>query len=126
MTQVVERTNRARFNRERTARAKGSQPVVFESATVDALAGMVLALLGEVVVLRDRLDANERLLAAAGLHGPDDVDRFAPDAAGKARRAAMRQGTYDRVLGVARDRLLPQALADQRDYDATLAAVSAD
>lgn len=118
---MVERTNRAR-----TARAKGSQPVVFENQTVDALAGMVLALLGEVVVLRDRLDANERLLAAAGLHGPEDIDRFAPDAEGKARRAAMRQRAYDRVLGVARDRLLPQSLMDQRDYDATLAAVAAD
>ena len=118
---MVERTNL-----DRKARSKGSQPVVFESQTVDALAGMVLALLGEVMVLKDRLDANERLLAAAGLHGPADVDRFAPDADARAHRGAYRQACYDRVLGVARDRLLPEMLAEQHAYEGELARVAAD
>jgi hypothetical protein len=118
---VAERTNR-----ERTRRSKGSQPVVFESETVDALAAMTIALLGEVMVLRDRLDANEQLLAAAGVHRPKDVDRYQPDAEVRARRGAARQAAYERVLGAARDKLLPEALAQQRDYDTTLAAVAAD
>jgi hypothetical protein len=87
---------------------------------------MVLALLGEVAVLKDRLDANERLLAAAGLHGPDDVDVFSPDAQVRAHRSAYRQACYDRVLGVARDRLLPEALAEQQAYESTLSIVAAD
>ena len=115
-----------RINRDRISRSKGSQPVVFEHETIDALAGMVLALLGEVVVLKDRLDANERLLKAAGLHGPADIDRFAADAPARAHRAAYRQATYDRVLGVARDRLLPDSLAQQQAYHSTLAAVSGE
>jgi hypothetical protein len=107
-------------------RSRGSHPVVFETATVDALAGMVLALLGEVVVLKDRLDANERLLAAAGLHGPEAVDGFSPDPAARQHRAAYRQGIYDRVLGVARDRLMPGALAEQAAYVGELADVAGD
>ena len=115
-----------RMNLDRKARSKGSQPVVFESETVDALAGLVLALLGEVVVLKDRLDANERLLKAADLHGPADIDTFAPDAEARAHRAAYRQGIYDRVLGSARDKLMPEALADQHDYEGVLDAVTRD
>ncbi len=115
-----------RKNLDRKAFAKGSQPVVFGDPTTDALAGMVLALLGEVAVLKDRLDANERLLAAAGLHGPDDVDAFSPDAQVRAHRGAYRQACYDRVLGVARDRLLPEALAEQQAYESTLSIVAAD
>ena len=115
-----------RTNQERISRSRGSQPVVFESATVDALSGMVLALLGEVMVLKDRLDANERLLQAAGLHGPATVDGFAPDADAHAHRGAYRQATYDRVLGVARDRLLPDILAEQQAYEGVLTQVAAD
>jgi hypothetical protein len=115
-----------RKNMERTRRSIGSQPVVFESQTVDALSGMVLALLGEVMVLKDRLDANERLLAAAGLHGPGDIDGFAPDQAARDYRGAYRQAAYDRVLGVARDKLMPEALAEQQAYDGVLRDVAAD
>ncbi|RVU06980.1 hypothetical protein EOE18_03200 [Novosphingobium umbonatum] len=115
-----------RKNLDRAARPKGSQPVVFESATQDALAGMVLALLGEVMVLKDRLDANERLLKAAGLHGPEDIDAYHPDADARAYRGAYRAKAYDRVLGVARDKLLPDALALQADYEQEVARVAAD
>ncbi|AXU21053.1 hypothetical protein C7W88_18940 (plasmid) [Novosphingobium sp. THN1] len=118
---MVERTNL-----DRKVFAKGSQPVVFGDQTTDALAGMVLALLGEVVVLKDRLDANERLLKAAGLHGTADVDVFNPDAEVRAHRGAYRQAIYDRVLGVARDRLLPEALAEQQAYEGEVARVAAD
>lgn len=115
-----------RTNLDRKARSKGSQPVVFESETVDALAGMVLALLGEVVVLKDRLDANERLLKLAGLHGPQDIDRFAPDQAARAYRSTYREGIYDRVLGTARDKLMPEALSEQSAYEGVLDAVTRD
>lgn len=113
-----------RSNRDRIQRARGSQPVVFENQTVDALAAMVIALLGEVAVLRDRLDANERLLEAAGLHGPERVDLFQPDAAAKARRAEVRNASYNRVLGAGRDKLVPDLLTEQQRYDETLSAVA--
>lgn len=115
-----------RRNLNRTAHSRGSQPVVLENATQDALAGMVLALLGEVMVLKDRLDANERLLQAAGLHGPDRVDAYHADDAARAYRAVYRQKAYERVLGVARDRLMPETLAEQAAYENEVARVAAD
>ena len=113
-----------RINRDRVQHAHGSQPVVFENQTVDALAAMVIALLGEVSVLRDRLDANERLLSAAGLHGPDKVDGFQPDAEARARRAEARNASYGRVLGAGRDKLVPDLLTEQQNYELSLGAVA--
>ena len=115
-----------RRNLDRISRSIGSQPVVFENESVDALAGMVLSLLGEVMVLRDRLDANERLLQAAGLHGPADVDEFQPDQAATAYRAANRELVYDRVLGSAVNHLLPQQLAEQQAYEDLVDDVARD
>ncbi|TWB40612.1 hypothetical protein [Nitrospirillum pindoramense] len=110
-----------RKNQERVSRAQGSQPTIFKDAVTDALGAMVMALLGEVMVLRDRLDAHERL---AGGYGPADVDAFRPDPEARAYRAAYRRLAYDRVLGVARDKLLPDSLREQRDYDTVLDEVT--
>jgi hypothetical protein len=115
-----------RTNKDRIQRSVGSQPVIFKDAQTDALTAMVLALLGEVVVLRDRLDAHERLSARQGGFGPAEVDDYRPDEAARAPRARLRQATYDRVLGAARDKLLPQALQEQHDYDHVVSDVSTD
>lgn len=114
-----------RRNLDRIQRSLGSQPVIHDSPTVDALGAMVIALLGEVTVLRDRLDANERLGKAQGGHGPSEVDAYLPDVAASAERGRYRDAMYDRVLGVARDRLIPEALRQgQRDYDRVMDDVS--
>ncbi len=42
--------------------AKGKRPVYFEDPQVDKLLAMVIALTGEVSVLRERIDNLERLL----------------------------------------------------------------
>ncbi|WP_339689794.1 hypothetical protein [uncultured Parasphingorhabdus sp.] len=115
-----------RKNQDRTSRSKGSQPVLFEDERQDALASMVMSLLGEVMVLKDRLDANERMLEAVGMHGPDDVDRFVPDADVSQHRGAYRQAIYDRVLGSALERLLPESLTEQSAYDGVVNEVASD
>ena len=88
-----------RRNLDRISRSIGSQPVVFVNESVDALAGMVLSLLDEVMILRDRLDAN---------------------------RAANREFVYDRVLGSAVNHLLPQQLAEQQAYEDLVDDVARD
>jgi hypothetical protein len=114
-----------RRNLDRVKQPLGSQPVFHDEATVDALGAMVIALLGEVMVMRDRLDANERLSARRGGDGPADVDRYLPDPAVAAERARYRDAAYDRVLGAARDRLMPAALREQQKaYDQVIADVS--
>lgn len=114
-----------RRNLDRLQRPLGSQPLIHDNATVDALGAMVVALLGEVAVLRDRVDAHERVSLARGGFGRADIDLYLPDAAVSAERASYRDAIYDRVLGVARDRLMPEALRQgQRDYDQVMDDVS--
>ncbi len=107
-------------------RSLGSQPVVFESLETDALASLVLSLLGEVMVLKDRVDANERLLKDNGLHGPEDVDNYETDPLVRAHRSAYRQAIYDRVLGAGLQKLMPEALEQQKEYEDTLNMVKED
>ena len=115
----------ARFNLDRIQRSIGSQPSFHNDPTIDALTSMVIALLGEVAVLRDRIDAGERLSEAAGGHGPSDVDRFQTDATVAAARGKVRDAIYDRVLGVGLDRVLPEELKRQQvAYEQTLSDVS--
>lgn len=114
-----------RRNLDRVQRPLGSQPLIHDNATVDALGTMVIALLGEVAVLRDRIDAHERLNAAGGGFGRGEVDGYLPDAPVAAERTAYRNAIYDRVLGAARDRLMPEALRQgQRDYEQVMDDVS--
>ncbi|MBW4504596.1 MAG: hypothetical protein KME57_34885 [Scytonema hyalinum WJT4-NPBG1] len=44
--------------------AKGKRPVYFEDPQTDKVLAIVMALIGEVSVLRERLDTIERLLEA--------------------------------------------------------------
>jgi hypothetical protein len=83
--------------RERLAVHKGRRTVPGVDPRVDTLLGMVLSLTSEVAVLRERLDAHERLAAAGGFTGPDAVDAYVPDAAAEEARAAQRQRLLAKV-----------------------------
>ena len=60
-------------------RAKGRRPDYFDDPAIDRLLSMVLSLVGEVSVVRDRLDTVERLLDAKGTISREDIERYAPD-----------------------------------------------
>ena len=55
--------------------AKGKKPQYFADPTVDKLLSMVLTLMGELSVTRDRLDTVERLIENNGLFKVDDIER---------------------------------------------------
>lgn len=59
---------------------------------------MIVALTGEVAVLRARLDAFERLSGAAGGVSSAQVDAFQADAPAEQARAAQRQRLLRRVF----------------------------
>jgi hypothetical protein len=77
---------------------KGERPTFFPDPAVDRLWWVTLALLGEVSLLRDRLDAHERLAARHGLYTPADVDGFEPTVDEARSRAAVREELVDRAL----------------------------
>lgn len=85
--------------RARLARiAKGRKPQYFSDPAIDKLLSITMTLAAELSVTRDRLDTVERLLAKRRVLGPEDVDRYEPDAAAEAQRETRRQAYLDRVL----------------------------
>ena len=60
-------------------RAKGRRPDYFDDFATDRLMSIVMALVAEVSVLRQRQDTVERLLDARGVIGRDDIERYEPD-----------------------------------------------
>jgi hypothetical protein len=64
---------------------------------VDTLLGMVMQLMSEVSVLRERVDAHECLAAAKQAPTPEAVDDYVPDEAAVKARAAVRQRMIEKV-----------------------------
>jgi hypothetical protein len=64
---------------------------------VDTLLGMVMQLMSEVSVLRERVDAHERLAATKQVPTPEAVDDYVPDEAAVKARATVRQRMIEKV-----------------------------
>ncbi len=84
--------------------AKGRRPVYFDPAT-DRLIQMVTTLMGEVSVLRDRLDTVEQLIEKHGVFPQSEIDAFEPSEAALARRAGERSAYLSRMLRGMQDEL---------------------
>jgi hypothetical protein len=77
---------------------KGERPTFFDDPAVDRMWWVMLAMLGEITVLRDRLDAHERLAARHGTYTPADVDAFEPTPEEAQARTAEREALVERAL----------------------------
>ena len=86
--------------RDRVEYVQSGRPRFFDDPVNDQLLAMLTAVLGEVCVLRERLDTVERLAEARGLWHREDVERFEPDAAADKAREDLRQGALARVFSV--------------------------
>lgn len=74
------------------AKARGKRPQYFDDPAQDRMLSILMALVGEVSVLRERLDTVERLLDASGSIRRADIDTYTPDGeAGFERGAATRE-----------------------------------
>ena len=80
--------------------ARGKRPRYFSDPATDRLLGILMSLIGEVSVLRDRLDSVERLIEAGGLFSREDIDQFLPDAEAEAQREETRKRYIARVMRV--------------------------
>lgn len=78
--------------------AKGSHPVFFDAPALEALHGMLIVLLEESCVLRDRLDTYEILGQQGVAVTPETVEAFELDAATEARREQRRQDLIARTM----------------------------
>lgn len=79
-------------------RAKGKRPEYFDDPATDRLMSIVLALAGEVSVLRQRLDTVERLLEAGGALNRADIDAYVPDSEAGTERGLATRAYIARIM----------------------------
>lgn len=106
--------------------AKGEPPRYFDDPEVGKVLAMVMALTGEVAVLRDRLDTVERLLDAGLPVTRAAIDRYLPPEAVRLERDAWRQQYLSHVMRVIheeRDRLSKEPA---KPYSAVVREVESD
>ena len=77
--------------------AKGKRPQFSGTAGVDQVMSMVLVLASELCVVRDRLDAIERIAALKGVDLAGEIDRLPLDQTALAERETRRQELFQRL-----------------------------
>lgn len=80
------------------ARAKGKRPDFLGDPDKERMLSMLMAVIGEVSVLRERLDTVERLLEAKGTVTRADIEGYMPDRAAGYERAAMIREYIARIM----------------------------
>jgi hypothetical protein len=79
-------------------RAKGKRPDFLGDPASERMLSILLALAGEVSVLRERLDTVERLLEAKGTIDRADIDAYRPDSDAAYDRGVMTKAYIARIL----------------------------
>jgi len=74
---------------------------------------MIVALVGEVSVVKERLDTHERLAAQGRVATVEEIENYAPDADVEDEREAWRAAMLDRVFRI---------IAATRDMDESTSA----
>jgi hypothetical protein len=74
------------------------RPVPDEDPEVARLSAMVLALLGELAITRERLDTVERLLDAANVLRQSDIEAFEPQGSAVVEREQLRKRQIGKVM----------------------------
>ena len=78
--------------------AKGKRPRYFQDPATDRLQSMVIALMAELSVTRDRVDTLERLIDKAGLLSRSQIESYEPDAVAEAERGQTRRDYIARIM----------------------------
>ncbi len=98
---MVKTATRGQVKLQRTA--TGKKPQYFQDPTTDRLLSMVLELMGELSVVRDRLDTVERLIETNNLFKQAEIDNYQIPEDVDTFRTARREAYIARVLKSVRD-----------------------
>ena len=85
--------------------AKGKKPQYFSDPTMDKMLSMILTLMGELSVTRDRLDTVERLIDKNGLFKVNDIENFKLTEEVNQLRTERRSAYIARVLKSVQDEI---------------------
>lgn len=105
--------------------AKGKRPDFFPQPGIDQAISMIMVLAGEVCMLRDRMDAQERVAKANGLDLAAGIEALELDEAALETREAYRQDFLERLFYLARKEA-SEAAAQETDeaYKAAIADIA--
>lgn len=106
-------------NKPRQKFAKGRRPFFLDSADSDKLLAMITALVGEVSVLKDRVDTHERLAAAGKVATREEIETYSPDETTEDEREAARAQMLDRVFRII-SATGDQNVASDEEYDSLI------
>jgi len=81
-------------------KAKGQRPLYFQDPDIDRLLAMLMGLVGEVCVIRDRLDTVERLVQKHGLFSQKDIENFVLSEQVLHERARLRETLLGEVTRI--------------------------
>jgi hypothetical protein len=85
-------------------KAKGKRPAYFEDPAIDRTLSIVMALVAEVSVMRERIDTIERLLEAKCSLTRADIENYTPDRAAGKERGLLTKAYIARIMrGVQQD-----------------------
>ena len=82
-----------------SAKPAGKRPYFLDPA-VERTTAIVMAVVQELAVARERVDTLERLLEAKGVLARDEIERFAPTPAQAAERGLWMQEYLARILRI--------------------------
>ena len=86
--------------KQRQRVAKGRRPFFLDSPDSDKLLAMIVALVGEVSIVKERLDTHERLAAQGKVATPEEIENYAPAEDVEDEREAWRAGMLERVFRI--------------------------
>ena len=78
--------------------AKGKRPQYFDDPAVDKLHLMLMAVIEELSVARDRIDTLERLIEKHGLFNQEQIETYKPDVNAEEERTSRRLAYIRRVM----------------------------
>jgi hypothetical protein len=81
-------------------RPRAKRPVYFNDPECDKLLAIIMAVAGELVVTRERLDTLERIASAKGLLSLADIEEDRPAPAAATARDKWRAEYLDRILRI--------------------------
>jgi hypothetical protein len=103
------------------ARAKGKRPDFLGDPIAERMLSILLAVAGEVSVLKERLDTVERLLDAKGSISRADIEAYTPDADAAYERSVMTKEYVSRIM-----RGMQQDMEAMQATERPLADISAE
>jgi hypothetical protein len=105
--------------------AKGKRPSFNPVPVIDQAMAMIMVLAGEIAMLRDRVDAGERVAKAHGIDLSAGIDALELDEAALQEREERRQDFLDRLFYLSRKEAAEARTEETREgYENTIADIA--